>query len=489
MSIKDKAIKGAGWFALQRSIEQLIHFLVFLILARLLDPESFGTVALAIAIIRFLEIFMDQGFPSAIVQRENISEKHLNTAFWSNLCMGLFLIGISIASSDNIAGIFDQPILSPIIWCLTLSLLLGSLSTVQQAILRRNLDFKSLAIRSLIASTAGGFVGVVMAFNDYGVWSLVGKQLSEFVVKAVVLWRVSKWRPKVEFSFQHFKELFSFGIHVTGIHFLGFVYNHSATLLIGFFLGAKPLGFYIIAARIIKIVKRLLSTTISNVGMPAFSRLQKQPDRVLSAFYSFTRFTALFVVPAFSGMMFLASDILTTVFGNRWVGSIVVLQLLAIFAILDALRSPMATLIMGLGKANWRFQLQLVEAISILLGIYIASNWGINAIALAYVIVSACIFPFWYIKVNKLVELSLKRYLFECLPPVVCSIIMLCTIQLIQSLEVTLSDKSSLVLIVFVALISYFMTLRVVSPSTFRQLLDIAKTFARKKSKTKQEKQ
>ncbi|WP_250658142.1 lipopolysaccharide biosynthesis protein [Alkalimarinus coralli] len=481
MSIKKKAIKGAGWFALQRAIEQVIHFVVFLILARLLSPEAFGTVALAIAVMHFIEIFLDQGFTSAIIQRDKLDEKHLNSAFWSNLCMGLLLTGIAMASSDAIADIFKQPILSPIIWCLTLSLILGSLSTVQQAILRRDLDFKSLAIRNLIASAAGGVVGIVMAVSGFGVWSLVGKQIAEYVVKIVVLWRVCDWRPKREFSFQHFKELFNFGIHVTGIHFLGFIYNHSATLLIGFFLGAKSLGYYVIAARIIKILKRLLSTTIGNVGLPAFSRLQNEPDRVISAFYSFTRFTALFVIPAFVGIIYLAPDFLTTVFGNRWQNSIVVLQLLAIFAIIDSLRSPMATLIMGLGKANWRLQLQFAESLGVIIGIYIAHFWGINAIAMAFVVVSTCVFPFWYIKVEQLVDVSIKQFVIECLPPIVCTLVMLIPVYLIQQWDTPMPEKIRLLLAILGAIVAYFAALRIVSPNTFEQLEKIVKSFTKKK--------
>ncbi|MCY7278519.1 MAG: oligosaccharide flippase family protein, partial [Phormidesmis sp. CAN_BIN44] len=190
MTLQQKAVKGIAWSFIQSYGNQVITLVVFLLLARLLTPEVFGLIALANIFINFIQIFLDQGLGEAIVQRKELEPEHLDTAFWTNVASGAILMSIGLLSADLVAQFFHEPKLSSVIRWLSLSLIIGSLNVVQRALLRRNLAFKTLAIRTLIASLVAAVVGIIMAFQGLGVWSLVGMTLTERIIGTAILWKV-----------------------------------------------------------------------------------------------------------------------------------------------------------------------------------------------------------------------------------------------------------------------------------------------------------
>ncbi|MFM6081168.1 MAG: lipopolysaccharide biosynthesis protein, partial [Dolichospermum sp.] len=221
-----------------------------------------------------VNLFLDQGFSQAIIQRRELEREHLDTVFWTNVSISALLTFISIASADLIAKFFTQPDLTSVIRWLSLRFLIGSLNNVQVAILQRNLNFKPLAIRSLIATLGGGVIGVSMALMGFGVWSLVCQQLANGIIQVLVLWTSSDWRPRLSFSPKHFRDLFSFGMNVLGINILNFVVTNGDNLLIGYFLGPVPLGYYNLAYRLLTTVAQLFIGVASSTAMPIFSSIQ-----------------------------------------------------------------------------------------------------------------------------------------------------------------------------------------------------------------------
>ena len=227
MELKEKVVKGVFWSGAQTWGARAVSFVVFALLSRLLTPQTFGVVALASLFITFIQTFQDQGFGTAIVQRAELQRSHLDTAFWTNMIFGVTMTLVSIGASGLIAGLFDEPDLAEIVRWLSPVFIFAGLSGVQQAILKRELAFKKLALREILAIVAGGIVGVVLAFLGFGVWSLVAQTLTKRLVGVVVLWGVSDWRPSFRFSKKHFTELFSFGLNIIGTNVLNFLNGHA----------------------------------------------------------------------------------------------------------------------------------------------------------------------------------------------------------------------------------------------------------------------
>lgn len=477
MSLRDKAIKGVVWTAIQNWGSQVISFAVFLLLARLLEPKVFGLVALASVFFAFMQVFLDQGFSQAIIQRRELEQEHLDTAFWTNISIGLLLLIISVALADLVAALFKQPLLVPIIRWLSLSFLFSSLNSVQSAILSRELAFKTLAKRTLIAMFAGGVCGVVMAFLHCGVWSLVGQQLTNGLVGVLVLWSSTRWRPGFRFSQQHFKELFSYGINVVGINALTFLNRRSDDFLIGYFLGPVALGYYTVAYRILLIVTQLMIGTINKTAMPIFSRLQKEPERMRQAFYSAIAITSLVAFPVFVGLSVLAPELVVVVFGQRWVPSIPVMQILNLVGLLYAGFYYNGPVIMSLGKPSWNLWLNCLQAVCNVSAFYISVRWGIVAVASSYVIRSYLMAPINVWVVHKLLRIQLRTYLNQYAAPLAGALLMAIAILGTKHFLGGIANAQCLLAIcIAIGAVVYVATILLIAPKLVERAIDLTRS-------------
>jgi O-antigen/teichoic acid export membrane protein len=474
-NLRQKALKSVIWTAIESWGRQAVSLVVFFLLARLLNPETFGLVALASIFIAFVQVFLDQGFSVAIIQRKEVDEEHLDTAFWTTLLISILLTFSSIACAGLAADFFKQPQLIPIIQYLSISFAFTGLSSVQQAILERQLAFKSLAIRSLIAVVVGGIVGIVMAFLHFGVWSLVGQQLSNSLVQVLVLWRVSDWRPGLRFSPKHARELFSFGVNISAFNIVNFFNRRADDLLIGYFLGPVALGYYSVAYRLLLVMIEVLISTTTKVALPVFSRLQGEPERLLSAFYSATEFASLVAFPLFLCVPVLAPELVKVLFGEQWIQSIPVMQVLSLVGPIHLIIFYNSAVIMALGKPSWRLWIQLINTLTNVVAFAAVVRLGIVAVASAYVIRAYLLSPISLLAINKLVKINLINYLRLYLVPLLASLSMVLTILTTKYFLGKFLHPSILLAISLLFGISiYVFTLSVISPKLFRTVLDLA---------------
>jgi PST family polysaccharide transporter len=424
MSLREKAAQGVLWSVIQRWGREGISFLVLAVLSRLLAPEAFGLVAMAFVFTDFAHVFMDQGFTAAIVQRDDLEKAHLDTAFWVSVSTGLLFMLGGIAGSELIAALFREPELGSVVRWLSLVFLLDSLSSTQMAILQRELAFKSLALRSLAAKTTGGIVGVVLAFQGFGVWSLVAQKLAGGAMGVVVLWRTSDWRPGFKMSLRHYKELFRFGIAVVGNNLLKTFTRKADHFVIGYFLGSTLLGFYTVGYRLLRVIMRVVTGIINAVAFPAFSRLQENPERMRRAFYKVTQYTSLLSFPVFLGLAALAPEVVPAIFGDKWAASVPVLQVLAFTGVLESVSVFNGTVMRASGRPAWQFGIALLTAVFSLIGYAIAVRWGIVAVAASFVIVSYLLAPVSYVAVRRLIQIDFRTYARQFALPGAASLLM-----------------------------------------------------------------
>ncbi|NJL35712.1 MAG: MOP flippase family protein [Leptolyngbyaceae cyanobacterium SM1_4_3] len=472
MSLRQKAVKGVVWTAIGNWGSQLISFAVFFLLARLLGPEAFGLVALASVFFAFMQVFLDQGFGQALVQRQNLEPEHLDTAFWTNLGIGILLSLVTIVAADQIAEIFKEPRLVAIVRLMSLNFIFGGLNSVQDAILSRELNFKKLAIRSLISIATGGIVGVTMALQGYGVWSLVGQSLSNGLASVITLWTATNWHPKFKFSTKHFKELFIYGINVVGINLLNFVNRRSDDFLIGYFLGSVALGYYSVAYRILMITSQLMIGTIQKIAMPVFSRLQHDPDKLRQALYQAIQITSLFAFPVFIGLSILSPELIPIIFGEQWKPSIPVMQILNLVGILYAGFYYNGPMIMALGKPSWNLWLNCLQAVGNVIFFLIAVRWGIVAVAASYVIRGYLMAPITVWVVSRVLPLKLFEYLRQYAAPFAATGVMVAIIFGTKSLlgEVV-NTTVLLVLCIAVGAIAYSVTILLIAPQLLQRAI------------------
>ncbi|BAY24259.1 putative polysaccharide transport protein [Calothrix sp. NIES-2100] len=478
--MRDKAAKAVIWSVIQKWGTQVISFLTFLVLSRLLEPKVFGLVAMANVFIAFVEIFLDQGFSDAIVQRSELEPEHLDTAFWTSLLSATLLALVGIFIAEHVAILFHEPQLTLVIQALSLSLPIIALSSTQQAILRRQLAFKSLTLRSLTAAIVGGSIGMSMAFLGFGVWSLVVQILIDGLVAAIVLWKVSNWQPKFNFSYKHFQDLFSFGANVTGIKILDFFNRRSDDFLIGYFLGSVALGYYTVAYRLLLVMIKLLTGVTTSVAFPTFSRLQMEPERMRRAFYQVTKYTSLISFPIFLGFLIIAPELVLALFGSKWSPSIPVMQVLSLIGILLSVSYFNNTVIKAVGEASWLLKIMLLNSVCNVLAFLFVVKWGILAVASAYVAIGYLLFPISLIAVAKLININFITYIGQYITPMIASLLMISVMWGLKFIAGELNLYLQIIIYVLAGISSYIVVITVLDKSIAQQTSNFVRILFKK---------
>lgn len=471
MSLKQKAITGLIWSAIQNFGTQVFSLIIFLLLARLLTPETFGLIALANVFLAFMQIFLEQGFAKALIQRETIEPEHLDAAFWSQVSCGALLTIITFFGADLVAKVFEQPKLIPVLQSLSLIFIINSFSRVHDALLCREFIFKVIALRSLLATIISGALGITMAFAGYGVWSLVALNITAELVSLIVIWGTVDWRPRWQFSFRHFRDLYSFGIYLLAFKFVNFFDKRSDNLLIGYFLGEVALGYYAIAYRILEVMTQLLVNTINKVALPTFSRLQTEPERFRQLFYKTTQFTSLVAFPTYLGVVVFAPESIATLFGKQWIPATGAMQILALEGIVLSVSIFHKSVFVSMGKPSWNLKVVLLNATLNFIACLIAVRWGIIAVAIAYVTSSYLVFPVSQWAVNKLIRIEIITYLKQFITPLISSIIMLAFILLAKYfLLAAIDPKLTIVIGTCIGMGIYALCVRLLNPPLFQNL-------------------
>jgi PST family polysaccharide transporter len=416
MSLRTQALKGLKWSAALQWGTQAVSFVTLLVLARLLGPEALGLMAIVGAVLALTRVFVDQGFTSAIVQRQTLEPPHLDTAFWTSAGLGAVASALLWALSNPLSALYGESELAELLQSISVIPLIASAASTQMAILRREMNFKALALRGITAATIGAVTGVSMALLGFGIWSLVGQQVAMVAAGSVLIWLVTPWRPTFSFSVRHFKQLWSFGIHILGFDLLGNLNRRADTLLVGYFLSPTAVGYYSVGKHTTRTIQDSLTQAVGQVALPAFSRMQGDNARLRTAFYSATRFVSLLTFPAFAFLALMSAEIVKVVLGVEWSPTSPVLAILAVGGFFGSIVWFTGTVMLAKGRSGLRLLIGLAATIAGLLAILISYPHGIEAIALSLVVRSFLFLPVRYAMTHRLIQLCVKDY-FSSLRP------------------------------------------------------------------------
>jgi PST family polysaccharide transporter len=418
--------------------------------------------------------FVDQGFSPAVVQRGELDREHLDTAFWTGIVTGAVLTALCAGLADPIARGFGDPRLAPVLRWLSLGFLIRGLSSTQQALLIRRLRFKQLAMRTLVAELCAGIVAVSLALAGYGVWSLVGQSLASGVFGVITLWGVSGWRPGFGFRWSHFNELSLFGANIVGFKLLTLLSQRVDALLIGSFLGASALGYYVVACKIYNSITKALTGVMDSVAFPIFSRLQGEPERMRRAFYEATQLTSLVTLPAFLGLAVIAPDILPFAFGEQWGPSVPVMQVIACVGVLDSLMGFNGSVLKAVGKPSWRLGIAALEAATTSLAILLVVREGITAVALASGAVSVALYPVGFSAVRRSIGVEARRYAAQFAGPLLAALLCAGAALGVRLAAESLPVVLRIGLSILAGAAAYGIGLRVAAPNLSSRMLALA---------------
>jgi PST family polysaccharide transporter len=321
------------------------------VLAAILGPRDFGTVSMAMIYVLFIQMLLNQGLFAAIIQRKDLQPEHLDSVFWLGQASSLVLVGLSVGLSGRWAALNHLPQLGPVISVLSLTVPIEALAMVQRAVLQRNMDFKSLAIRSNGGVVAGGVMGLAMAFKGYGVWALVGQRLTEDTASLALLWTVGHWRPRWRFSLVRVKELLGFST-ASFVNKLGdFAYAQADATFMGIFFGPVAVGLFRLAQRLVSQVLDSAINAIQVVSFSEFSRLQDRPGELRASVLRCLRLASILSLPALAGLAACGSRLMALL-GDKWGPAADVLTILCIFGFTQALSRFTGPLLSAKGKPH-----------------------------------------------------------------------------------------------------------------------------------------
>ncbi len=396
--LKGRSVRGSALTITSQGTQFLISSVMTVVLARLLTPADFGLVAMVTAVTALGQAFADVGLSEATIQREDISHAQVTALFWINLAVGIGLTLLTMGLGPVLARLDRQPRLTHIAFWLSFVFLIGGLRVQPDAILKRQMRFKALAIRDITCTALGVAVAVVMAWRSAGYWALVAFPLTSGFIQMSFSWVLTKWRPSVPWRGANVRSLVAFGGNVAVSYF---IYNTNRSvdkILVGWYWNAGPLGLYGRACNLLLLPLRQLSAPVANVVIPAFSRIQSDPERYARYYLRAINMIVWVLAPVFAFLFIAARPVIALVLGSQWGQAAPVFQILAVSALGQLLFDSTIWLFVSRGRSDRMRNLYLVISPIIIASYVVGLRFGIKGVAAAYSAVLLATLP-WVLKV------------------------------------------------------------------------------------------
>lgn len=352
MALKEKTIDGMIWSSIGNIGAIVIQFLTNIVLARLISPDDFGCIAMLYIFISISNTFISSGLGSALVQSKEVKRIDYTTVFYYNLAVALLFVIILFLAAPAISRFYDIPLLTKVLRIQSLNLIILSFSMVPFIEMQRELRFKALNLRNLVAAISGAIVAIFMALKGYGVWSLVANGLVTGVVDVCLLWGLSNWKPTWEFSWDSFKRLFSFGGLLLISTLFETIYSNIQGLLIGRIYNKTTLGYYTQARKLEEVPSTTISKIVENVSFPVVAKIQDDKERVRFALQRQYQAVTFLNFPFIILLMVIARPIILLIFGAKWEPSVPYFQILCLSALIYNISTLSTSTVKALGKAK-----------------------------------------------------------------------------------------------------------------------------------------
>ncbi len=379
---------GFIWRFAERSGAQGVAFLVSIVLARILVPEDYGTIALIGVFTAILNVFVDCGLGNALIQKRDADDCDFSSVFYFNLFMCSVLYMVMFFFAPYIAVFYNKPELVLIIRVLSLTLIISGLKNVQQAYVSRNMMFRRFFFATLGGTIGAAFVGIMMALYGFGVWALVIQQLFNVTVDAIILWFTVKWRPKKVFSLERLKGLFSFGWKLLVSSVLDTFYRELRQLIIGKKYSSQDLAYYNQGQKIPNLVVMNINTSIDSVLLPAMSNVQDDVVKVGSMTRRAIKISTYIMAPCMMGIAFLAPSLVRLILTDKWLSCVPFLRIFCITYMFYPVHTANLNAIRALGRSDIFLKLEIQKK-AVDLVLLLSSMWfGVMAMAYSLLISS-----------------------------------------------------------------------------------------------------
>ena len=474
MSLKSKTTEGVFWSGIFQVVKYILQFVITVILVRYISPSDFGIIGMVTVFTELITVFNEMGLTAAIIQKKDINHKALSSMFFLNLGVGLFLTLVTISLSSLIAQFYKTEILRVVTIFISFNFILGALAIVQHALFQKELEFKKLAIIDTVSLILGGSIGILLAYNGYGVWSLVFKAQAFLFFRVIFLWSISKFKPSFIFSWKEIKSYLSFSFEVLGFNIINYLRGNIDYLLVGKFLGATSLGYYTLGFKLMLYPIKSISSVIIQVLFPAFSIIQDNKSKIRKAYLKVVQSMTFIIYPIMLGLFAVAPEFVLTAYGKQWGPSIFIIRVLCLAGMCCATNASVVTIYLSTGRPDIRLKWIMVTTPLTGIAIIIGLNWGINGVAVAYSSAELLFWLFSHAIANRLIDLKMKDFLSSLVPTFLISSVMMTVIlgfRYIQGSILILSDFRLLIISIILGIFSYLFLMKFFRGKMFDELI------------------
>lgn len=377
--LRKRTVHAVLWSGLQRFSQQGIQLVIRLVLARLLGPGAFGIVAMLAVFRGMSQALIDSGFSNALIQQKEVSQKDISTAFYTNLLIGIVMAGVFYLTAPWIAEFYAQPELIPLARFFSLTFIINALGFSQEALLRKNMNFKALAAVNVPPTLISGLVGIGLALMGFGVWALAWQIFAASLTRTLLLWIVGGWRPRLLYSWLSLRTMFSFGSKMMFSGLLNTIFMNLYVVVIGKLFSETDLGLYSNAQRLQFVLSASLCGIITSVMFPAFATIQDNLPRMKKALSTTLKTLMIGNGLMMVGLAVVADNLFRVLLGEEWMPSVPYFRVLCYVGLLLPFHALNLQVLMSMGRSGTILVLEITKKTLTLLAIVITYRWGIMA--------------------------------------------------------------------------------------------------------------
>jgi len=377
MSLRTKAVSSIIWTAIQQMSSQGITFIVSIILARILLPEEFGLIALLGVFIAIGNTLIDSGLNQSLIRTNNVTIADYSVVFFFNLIISVCIYFLMYVSAEYIALFYEQPLLSELIKIYSLVFIINSFAIIQNTKLVKDLNFKKQALIAIPSLLIASIVGITMAYNGYGVWSLVWSALVKAIVYSGQLWIFQPWKPTLNISWHNIKPHLNFGYKLTISNLIDALFRDAYTIIIGKFFDPTQVGFYNRADSMKQLPVNNFGAILNKVTYPLFSKIQNDDEQLKRVYKKIMQMSVFLIAPTLLFMVALAEPLFRFLLTEKWLPAVPYFQILCFSGILYPIHSYNLNILTVKGRSDLFLKIEIIKKVIFATVILVSINWGI----------------------------------------------------------------------------------------------------------------
>ncbi len=478
-NVRGKVLSGLIWKFSERVLAQIVTFAVSIVLARLLDPQHYGAIAIINIFIALANVFVVSGFGNSLIQKKDSDDTDFSSVFYFNIVMSVVIYILVFFTAPIIAKFYSMPILTPTLRVMGLRLIVAGVNSVQHAYVSRHMMFRRFFWSTLGGTLASAVVGITMAYHGFGVWALVGQYMTNTITDTVVLWFTVRWRPKLLFSIKRLGGLFSYGWKILCSALLETGYNELRSLVIGKMYRPADLAYYNKGKSFPNLIVTNINSSIQSVLFPALSSAQDEKGQVKLMVRRSIRISSYVMMPAMIGLALVSEPFVRLLLTEKWLPCVKFLQISCFVMAMRPIHTANLQAIKAMGRSDIFLKLEIIKKIIGILVLIAAMRYSVLVIA-----ISAMFTTIFNSFVNARPNKTLINYnyleqikdLFNCIVPLVFMIISVLLVNLIH-----VNDLLQIVMQTLVGASVYIIVSFVSKNESFYYILSMAKGILKKR--------